>query len=159
MRVTTYFSLLAICLPLNAVSAAQQINAVDRAEITRCLSEALAKKGNSETCVGVVADPCISAASTHASYEQDAKTCAARELAVWDERLSASLKTVNGSGLPGLPLTDAQANWQKSRDKMCALFDKIDIGMYLGGSVYCMLQETGHRDLILERLVAAVSEH
>jgi hypothetical protein len=150
-----YFWVLAIGLLSNSVLAAPKVIAADRTAIHQCLAHD--KKGDGETCVGIVADPCIAAASSRDSYNADAKACAARELAVWSEFLLDALKSLKAGG--GIDLTESQSNWLKSREELCPLFDNIDPGMYLGASDYCRLQETGRRYLILNRLSEAVSEH
>jgi hypothetical protein len=80
----------------------------------------------------------------------DAKACAGRELAVWSEFLRDSLKNVNASGPPDVRavVAESQSTWLKSRELLCSLFDKVDPGMYIGGSDYCRLQEVGRRYLI-----------
>jgi hypothetical protein len=130
--------------------------------IAQCLSAATQdKKEFAGSCIGIIADPCISAAYNRNSGEEEAKACAARELAVWAERMQTALKTVNRNGFPGFhtTLVTAQKEWLISREKLCSLFRNLDPGVNMGGSDYCRLQETGRRDLILERLGAAVSEH
>jgi len=127
--------------------AAPQISSADIRSITQCLN---ASHDRNE-CVGIVADACIKAVVGD-SYLEDAKACAARERGVWEERLQASLKTVNES-FPAvrLAIADAQSNWLKSLEGLCPTFDAIDPGMYsAGGSEYCRLQEIGRRALIIE---------
>jgi uncharacterized protein YecT (DUF1311 family) len=135
------------CLLFTVAFAAPEITSADRAAVTQCISVSHDKNA----CIGIVADACIKNASSRDSYADDSKACAVRELDVWDERLRASLKIVNDS-FPALPsaIADAQSNWLKSRDGLCLRFDNIDPGMYLGGSDYCRLQETGRRALIIE---------
>jgi hypothetical protein len=155
MRNARYFWVLAIGLLSTPVLAAPKVIVADRTTIHQCLAHD--KKGGGETCVGIVADPCITAVSSRDSYDADAKACAARELAVWSEFLQETLKSLKAGG--GIDLAESQSNWLKSREELCPLFDNIDPGMYLGGSDYCRLQETGRRYLILNRLSEAMSEH
>jgi lysozyme inhibitor LprI len=150
-----HFRTVAICLLCAPALAAPKAAPADRAAINQCLVHD--KKGNGEACVGIVADPCMAAVNSRASYDDDAKVCAVRELAVWNEFLQETVKGLKSSGGPDL--AEAQSNWLKSREEMCPLFDNIDPGMYLGGSEYCRLQETGRRYLILDKLLRAVSEH
>ena len=161
MIITRRLQTLTLCLLLTPAFAAPPIAAADKAAIAKCMGAADEKSGYGEKCVGIIADPCIAAARSRDSFDADAKACATRELAVWTERLQAALKQASAGGPPGAAaaLTETQASWAKSRESLCPVFNKIDQGMYLGGADYCRLQETARRDLILERLVAAVSEH
>lgn len=89
------------------------------------------------------------------AHRQTQGACAARELAVWNELLQASLKIVNASSPPAVrtAVAEAQSNWLKSRESVCPIFDDVDPGMYSdGGANYCRLQETSRRALILECL-------
>lgn len=144
-----YFRTLAVCLLFAPAFAAAQIATADRTAITQCLAQA--KKG--EACIGIVFDSCY----TRGSDLEDAKACAGRELAVWDEFLQASLKTVDANSPPAVrtAVAEAQANWLKSRENVCPTFDSVDPGMGVGGANYCRLQETGRRALILECLSAS----
>ena len=147
MSIARHFWIFAIYLLFTPPFAAGQITAADKAAITQCVAHD--KKG--ETCIGIVADPCISAANLN-SYVEDAKACAGRELAVWNEFLQASLTIVNASSPPAVraAVAEAQSNWLKSRESSCPIFDDVEPGMYTGGANYCRLQETGRRALILE---------
>ena len=146
-----YFRILVVYLLFAPAFAAAQIAAADRTAIAQCLAQD--KKG--QACIGIVADPCMAAAN-----EEGAKACAARELAVWDELLQASLKTVNASGPPAIrtAVVEAQSNWLKSREGLCPVFDGVDPGMGVGGANYCRLQETGRRALILECLSTSLEK-
>jgi lysozyme inhibitor LprI len=147
VTIPRFFCIISTYLLFTAALAAPETASGDRAAITQCMSASHDKKA----CVGMVADECIKNASSRDSYVDDAKACAVREQNVWDERLRASLKIVNDS-YPALhsAIADAQSNWLKSRDGLCLGFDNIDPGMYLGGSDYCRLKETGRRALIIE---------
>jgi hypothetical protein len=153
MSIARYCWIFAIYLLLTPAFAVPQITAADSAAITQCVAHD--KKG--EKCIGIVADPCIAAAAKTDSYVEDAKACAARELAGWSEFLEASLKIVNTSSPPAVrtAVAEAQSNWLKSRESLCPFFDDVDPGMYIGGANYCRLQETGRRVLILECMSAS----
>ena len=150
------------CIGLTSSAyALPQAAAEDSKSIARCI-EAAQKGGRfAGNCIGTVADPCIKAAADRDSYVEDAKACAARELAVWVVRLQNSLKIIgrNGGAKMLSSVTVAQTNWTSSRDTLCPLFNNLDPGASLGADEYCRLQETARRVLLLERLGAAVSEH
>jgi len=144
-----YFRILAVYLLFAPAFAAAQIATADRTAITQCLAQD--KKG--EACIGIVFDSCY----IRGSDLEDAKACAGRELAVWDEFLQASLKTMDANSPPAVrtAVAEAQSNWLKSRESVCPTFDSVDPGMGVGGANYCRLQETGRRALILECLSAS----
>ena len=54
---------------------------------------------------------------------------------------------------------DSQKTFAASRDRFCAVFDKVEPGMYRGDASYCRLRETANRSLSLIKLGAAVNEH
>jgi len=153
MSMARYFWIFAICPLFTPAFGAPKVIAKDRAAITQCLDH----DKDGKTCIGIVFDSCY----TPDSDIDDAKACAGRELAVWSEFLRDSLKNLNASSPPDVRavVAESQSTWLKSRELLCSLFDKVDPGMYIGGSDYCRLQEVSRRYLILERLAEAVSEH
>jgi|SRR5579862_2245638 len=144
-----------------AGEAASQPTPNDSAAIAKCVAAAQDSNRFAGSCVGVVADPCIEAARSHDAYVEDAKACAARELAVWLARMQKTVKAVKDHGGPKIAaaVTAAQNSWAASRDKLCPVFENLDPGVSLGAGDYCRLQETARRDLVLEWLAAAVTEH
>ena len=133
----------------------------DAQKIDACLKAAAEKDISGAGCIGIVADPCIAAASKTNSFIKDSAACAARELAIWTARLQRALQSANKGG--GKTVASAVAASQKSFTdslaKLCPLYDKLDPGMSLGGATYCRLQETAMRVLLLERLADAVNPH
>lgn len=140
---------------------ADPVVAKDRATVAHCVGAEHEKQKFGDRCVGIIADPCIADAISHNSPADDARACAARELAVWAERLKIALDKASASAPPSFrpALAEAQKSWLASREKLCALFNDLDPGANLGGSDFCRLQETGRRTLVVERLADAVSEH
>jgi hypothetical protein len=128
----------------------------DRKTIQTCLASQDGNLGSK--CVGIIADPCIEAASGDGTK---AKACATRELVVWEAQMEAALKRVKAGGFKdiGRAVTQAQATWQSSLRELCPIFDKIDPGMLPGAAQYCRMYETAHRALLLRRLGDAVNEH
>jgi Lysozyme inhibitor LprI len=145
----------ALLAPVVALAAAAP---QDKKTIETCLSSD--EIGLAAQCIGIVADPCIKTLKDDDSASTKAKACAARELAVWEEQLADALKATGAGGrdITG-PVAQAQKTWRESRDKLCPIFDKIDPGMFVGGSNYCRLHETARRALLLRILGAAVGEH
>jgi len=149
MSFAWHFWIFATCLLSTALFAAPQVTSADRTAIVQCVSAPHDIRDYGETsCVGIIPNPCVKVPSSRDPQIKDAKACAARELALWDERLQASLKIVNAS-FPALQpaITDAQSNWLKSREELCSAFyieesnDRTDL---------CRLQETSRRALIIE---------
>lgn len=146
---------LSLLVPGAALAAAAP---QDTAAIEQCLARDEASLG--AQCIGMIADPCMKALKDDDSASTKAKACAARELAVWDDQLVASLKATDSGGKDiKTPVAQSQKSWRDARDKFCPVFDKIDPGMFVGGANYCRLQETARRVLLLRKLGAAVGEH
>jgi uncharacterized protein YecT (DUF1311 family) len=141
---------------------AQKAAPADIAAIKACLKAAGEKASFGGECIGIVADPCIKAAApSDDGGSTKVKACAARELAAWSPLLDDALKRIAKGGFPDITkaVTAAQKTWAASRDQLCPVFDKIEPGMYLGGTAYCRLQETARRVLSLDKLGDAVNEH
>ena len=142
-------------------SAAAGPNAADGQKIDACLKAAAEKDASGAACIGIVADPCIAAASKTDAYIKDSAACAARELAIWTARLQRAVQSASkGGGKAKATAVDAsQKSLADSLAKLCPLFDKVDPGMALGGATYCRLQATAIRVLAIERLADAVNPH
>lgn len=140
---------------------AQTPTAADTQAINVCLRAAEDNGSFGNACIGKIADPCIEKASKTNSYEADSRKCAARELAVWSGLMTKAVNQFNKNGPPEKhgAVAAAQKSWAESANKLCPAFEKLDPDMTLGGAVYCRLQETAHRTLLLRKLAAAVSEH
>jgi hypothetical protein len=156
-RVILAALLLLAALPM--VSAAP--NPADAQKIDACLKATAEKDTSGTACIGIVADPCIAAASKTDSFIKDSAACAARELAIWTTRLQRAIQSANKGGGKGIAtaVATSQKSFTDSLAKLCPQFDKLDPGMSLGGATYCRLQETATRALLLERLADAVNPH
>lgn len=146
---------------LSGSALAQTATAADTQAINACLRSAEDNGSFGNGCIGKIADPCIEKASKTNSYIEDSKKCAARELAVWSGLMTKAINTFNKNGPPEKrgAIAGGQKSWAESIGKFCPAFEKLDPDMTLGGSVYCRMQETAHRTLLLRKLAAAVSEH
>src|SRR5882757_3551292 len=149
-----------ISITLAAAPASAAPNAADAHKIDACLTAAVEKDQFGTACIGIVADPCITAAKGRNSDVVDSKACAARELAVWTARLQKAVnESKAGSKDITAAVTNAQTSWSSSLSRLCPVFDKLDPGTALGGANYCRLQETAMRVLMLERLAYSVNPH
>ena len=142
-------------------SAAAGPNAADGQKIDACLKAAAEKTASGVACIGIVADPCIAAASKSDSYIKDSAACAARELAIWTARLQRAVQSAGKGGgkTTATAVAASQKSFSDSLAKLCPLFENLDPGMSLGGSAYCRLHQTAIRVLVLERLADAVNPH
>jgi hypothetical protein len=154
-----------ICTALAGLSVGtaygQKAAPADSQAIAACLKKAETDGKFGGHCIGLVADPCIAVAKTKASYREDSKACAARELAVWNALSAEALKRAVPAADKKMSaaITESQKAFALSRDKLCPIYDNVDPDMAMGGANYCRLQETARRALMLRRLADAVNEH
>jgi hypothetical protein len=153
-------TVLAITCLLAAPANAQKAAPADTNAIEACLKKAEMDGNAGFNCVGLIADPCIKSVKQTNDYVEAAKKCAARELAVWNELMPKAVAGVKKGGFKEAENATgaAQKAWIESVKVLCPVFDAIEPGMFFGGSVYCRLQETGRRTIMLHRLSAAVNE-
>lgn len=161
MKLKLAVAMLAASLPIASMAFAQGIAPAELAVIDGCLKSAEKTGGFGGACVGLVADPCIKAAEGANDDVAKWKACAARELAIWTQKTNEALKKVQAGGFADAikAVNDSQKTFAASRDGFCAVFDKVDPGMYRGSASYCRLRETANRSLSLIKLGAAVNEH
>jgi hypothetical protein len=157
---TLTFLPLAALLACSVPALAQKAGA-DGPAVAACLKKSSDAGEFGASCIGVVADPCITESMAKKTYWEDSKACANRELAVWTELMAKALKSVDKAADKKIKdaVVEAQKFWQQSREKLCPIFDGLDPGMAPGGANYCRLQETARRVLSLQRLGAALGEH
>jgi hypothetical protein len=156
---TAVAALLSAAVFLTAAAAGP--NPADAQKIDACLKAAADKGASGVACIGIVADPCIAAASKTDAYVKDSTACAARELAIWNLRLQRAIQSAGKGSGKGVATAVAasQKSFADSLAKLCPQFENLDPGTSLGGPAYCRLHETAMRVLVLERLAAAVNPH
>jgi hypothetical protein len=161
MKLKLAVATLAANLALASMAFAQGTVPADVAVIDACLKTAEKTGGFGGACVGLVADPCIKAAEGVNDDVAKWRACAARELAIWTQKTNEALKKVEAGGFADViqAVKDSQKTLVASRDRFCAVFNKVEPGMYKGDANYCRLRETANRALSLIKLGAAVSEH
>jgi hypothetical protein len=161
MKFKLIAAVLVASFPFASMALAQGTAPADVAKIDACLKTTEEPGGFGGACVGLVADPCIKAAEGVNNDVANWKACAARELAIWTLKTNQALKMVQNGGFPDVikAVRDSQTTFAASRDRFCAVFDKVEPGMYRGGATYCRLRETANRSLSLIKLGAAVNEH
>lgn len=156
---------LAIALSANVTAAPQSKSGkpqgaapADVSAINTCLKGAEEKGGFGAECVGLVADPCIKEAVGKNDDVARKNACAERELAIWTAKMREALKQVQSGDFKNI-VADSQKTFTASRDRFCAVFDKIEPGIYPAGASYCRMRETANRTLSLIMLGVAVNEH
>jgi uncharacterized protein YecT (DUF1311 family) len=117
-----------------------------RALIIECMSLPHDRSGSAEMCIGSLAGHC------KLEKDEDAKTCASRELAYSRKRLQAAIQHSDD-------IREVQSFWVKSREQLCPLFATIDPGAGRVGSDRCRQFETVGRAIVLEHLAATAEEH
>jgi uncharacterized protein YecT (DUF1311 family) len=158
MRFGHIITSLVLILASFPASATPKPSAPDLKAVQTCLAGLDGEFG--AKCIGIVADPCIKAATGKNDEVEKTNACAARELAVWEAQLQDAMKSVRGGGPEFTkPVGEAQKAWLASREKLCPTFDKIEPGFLFGAANYCRLQETARRTLLLRRLGEAVNPH
>ena len=140
---------------------AQPAMPADTKVISDCLKKADDAGQLGSACVGIVADPCIKAATGKNTDVADSRKCAARELAVWTTLTETATKRVKGGGFKDIStaVAESEKGWTQLRDKLCPVFNKIEPGFLPGDAAYCRMQTTAHRVLLLRKLGDAVNEH
>jgi uncharacterized protein YecT (DUF1311 family) len=161
MKFFGMLSALVVIVSAGTAIAAPADNAADTKKIAQCMEKAQNDGGFGGNCIGIVADACIEPVKDKNDGPEQAKACAARELAVWNKRMQEALALARKSGdaQQRAAVAAAQTSWAQSRDRLCPLFSNLDPGMAFGAVPYCQLQETARRSLLLERFAAAISEH
>ncbi|MCK9913987.1 DUF1311 domain-containing protein [Microbacteriaceae bacterium K1510] len=143
---------LVACLVLGAglVPAAAQTgkpSAKDTAAIQSCLKS---KPQAQDSCIGIIADPCLEKDETKSTADQNA--CNDRELAVWDDMLNETFRRLRDKldDQQKTKLRDMQRAWLASREKTCAFYwDYYQGTMASPMSSYCVTKETARRALFL----------
>ena len=121
--------------------------AKDTAKIEACLK---AKPMAQESCIGIVADPCLESDQTKSTADQNA--CAGREAKVWDAILNVSFRKLRDKldETQKDKLRDMQRAWITSKEKTCAFYwDYYQGTMASPMGSYCVMKETGRRALFL----------
>ena len=121
--------------------------AKDTAKIEACLK---AKPMAQESCIGIVADPCLESDQTKSTADQNA--CAGREAKVWDAILNTSFRKLRDKldETQKGKLRDMQRAWIASKEKTCAFYwDYYQGTMASPMGSYCVMKETGRRALFL----------
>jgi uncharacterized protein YecT (DUF1311 family) len=135
-----------------------QASPADLKVINDCLKSADRNDKLGTGCIGLVADPCRARADNDTARN---KTCAQRELSVWNAISEAAAKRVRTGGFKEISkaLAESEKAWIAQRDALCPVFDKIEPGTLPGDAAYCRMQTTANRALLLRKLGEAVNEH
>lgn len=143
---------LAACVVLGAglMPAAAQTtkpSAKDTAAIQSCLKS---KPQAQDSCIGIIADPCLEKDETKSTADQNA--CNDRELAVWDDMLNETFRRLRDKldEPQKTKLREMQRAWIAYKEKTCAFYwDYYQGTMASPMSSYCTAKETARRALFL----------
>jgi len=143
----------------------------DRAAVEACLKK---RADNRDACINVIYTPCTATPEGESTVGME--ECAARELAVWDERLNAAYRKLSNGELGKLDarpenrpaesphaqavkgsviIQDMEKSWIAFRARKCDV-DAMTMEGGTGARVIfgaCYLAETGRQALFLESLV------
>jgi uncharacterized protein YecT (DUF1311 family) len=172
LYVRVFFIAGALALPALALAAQAPLRE-DRAAVDACLKDS---RERPEACIEAVYDPCSQTPEGQSTPGMEG--CAARELAVWDEKLNAAYRrlvdgdlgktdarpenrpaeapraaSVKGAAI----LADMEKSWIAYRVRRCDALALTAEGGTLARTIYstCYLDETARQALFLESL----SEH
>jgi uncharacterized protein YecT (DUF1311 family) len=151
---------LAVIACLAAPAAAQdKPDAKDVAIIHGCLKQSGNDTARRESCVGLIATPCLD--SDKANSTADMVECSTRERAVWDDILNESYRRLRDAldDKQRTALRNAQRAWIASRDKSCAFYYDFFQGTMANPMVaFCMNKETGKRAVFLLEFLDSTRE-
>jgi len=151
-RLAIYF--LACMLAGSAFGQADKPDPADTAAVETCLKNARANSRPPESCIGIVADPCLDNAEDPSTYGM--VRCSVRECEVWDERLNRTYKKLMTELEPAkrTELRDMQRAWITFHEKKCDFHRVIEEGtVSIPLASYCGLEETGRQALFLEEML------
>jgi len=151
MRFAALAAVIAIAgYPAMAAHAQVKVRAQDSAKIQDCVKTKGPEEGKWESCIGIVAEPCLADDRTRSTADQTA--CAAREQAVWDDILNETFRRLREKldDKQKDKLRDMQRAWIASRDASCAFYwDYFQGTMATPMAAECVNKETGRRALFL----------
>jgi uncharacterized protein YecT (DUF1311 family) len=173
MNCKTTFCGLLLAVAATGAFAGPAPSAPDRAAIEACLKDS---RERPESCIELIYDRCT--ATPESQSTPGMEDCAARERAVWDERLNAAYRALMGGDLgktDALPenrpaeapraapvkgtaiLADMEKSWIAYRVRRCDALALTAEGGTLARTIYstCYLDETARQALFLQSL----SEH
>ena len=132
---------------LPAAAQTKETSARDVAVIQSCLKS---KPQAQDSCIGIIADPCLEKDETRSTADKNA--CTDRELAVWDDMLNDTFRRLRDKldDQQKTKLRDMQRAWIAYKEKTCAFYwDYYQGTMASPMSSYCVTKETARRALFL----------
>jgi len=126
---------------------AQKLSAKDSATIQDCIKS---KPEAQETCIGIIADPCLGRDETKSTADQNA--CIGREVVVWDDILNETFRRLRDKldEQQKAKLRDMQRAWIASKEKTCGFYwDYYQGTMASPMASSCVNRETARRALFL----------
>jgi uncharacterized protein YecT (DUF1311 family) len=134
-----------------AFAQAQKVDPRDAAAVDACIKEARGKNRNAETCIGTVAEACLSETAGQATARAEA--CYSREHLVWEEMLGATYERLR-KGLSGTQATKLQSSqkvWLEARKQGCEFYWEFLRGTAASPlASACYMRETASRAIYLQ---------
>jgi uncharacterized protein YecT (DUF1311 family) len=133
-----------------AFAQAQKVDPRDAAAVDACIKEARGKNRHAETCIGTVAEGCLSETAGQATARAEA--CYSREHLVWEEMLAATYERLR-KGLSGAQATKLQSSqkvWLEARKQSCEFYWEFLRGTAASPvASSCYMRETASRAIYL----------
>jgi uncharacterized protein YecT (DUF1311 family) len=145
-------SILAVVVIAGAAFAqVQKVDPRDVATVDACIKEARGKNRHGETCIGSVADACLSETTGQAAARAEA--CYSREHLVWEDMLGATYDRLR-KGLQGTQaakLQSSQKVWLEARKQSCEFYWEFLRGTAASPlASACYMRETASRAIYLQ---------
>lgn len=141
------------CMAALAQAPTNPVQSGDRLQVANCVRQGMTA---SPGCIGLVAVPCVSAASANDRAQAEI-VCARREEAVWRERLTLAGAALGRSLDAGARSQFAalQVAWQSYAVQKCAFYGASQPPARSAGlQAGCELREVAERALEIERFAA-----
>jgi uncharacterized protein YecT (DUF1311 family) len=150
---TRAFSLVlaAIIVAGAAFAQAQKVDPRDAASVEACVKEARGKNRHAETCIGAVAEACLSETAGQATARAEA--CYSREHLVWEEMLAATYERLRKglSSTQATKLQSSQKTWLEARKQGCEFYWEFLRGTAASPlASSCYMRETASRAIYLQ---------
>lgn len=134
----------------SGAQAQEKLRVEDSRAIQDCIKTKTRAHDVPESCIGVVANPCLDRPEGQTTVGQAG--CYQREQLVWDDILNETYRRLQGSfeGKLKQSLRDVQRAWIKSRKLQCGFYrDVIQGTLAIPTAASCFNTETARRAIYL----------
>jgi uncharacterized protein YecT (DUF1311 family) len=143
----------ALLLALSGLAGAQspKLSAEDSRAIQSCLKEKAGKNEGGESCIGIIANPCLETPDGQSTHGQS--QCFQREHLVWDDILNESYRRLQKqlNEKQRRSLREVQRTWIEARKQQCGFYSDFHEGGTIAIPAYasCFNTETARRAMYL----------